>query len=138
MLFPNSAGRFGFRQHWRAREAEILVMAAQAHEKILRARRVEVLADTTLCKGQSFGQGCSASEHSVEERLCRIEVLRMFRQNIRRLCASSETCQRVCLERPIGLILELIAVSSSWHPDQLHLAEWQALPGIHFQCDLEC
>lgn len=108
------------------------MLAARAHEKNLRARRVEVLADTTLCKGQSVGQGGSASEHTVEERLCQIEVLRMFRQNIRRLCASSETCQRVCSERPVDLILQLIAVPSPWHPDQLHLAEWQALQQLEF------
>ena len=76
----------------------------RAHEKKLRARRVEVLADTTLCKGQSVGQFGIAPEHFVEARLCQIEVLRMFRQKIRRLCASSETCQRVCLERPVDLI----------------------------------
>ena len=132
VLFPNSAGRFCFNQHWRAREAEILVLSARAHEKILRARRVEVLADTTLCKARSLSQGGSDTEHSIEDRLCRIEVLRMFRQNIRRLCANSESCPRVCLERPIDLILELIAVRSSWHPDQLHLAEWQALQQLEF------
>ncbi len=95
VLFPNTAGRYCFQTHWRAREAEILVLALRAHEKKLRARRVEVLADTTLCKGQSVGQVGISPEDLLEARLCQIEVLRMFRQKIRRLCASSETCQRM-------------------------------------------
>ena len=132
VLFTNAAGRYCFRPHWRAREAEILVLALRAHEKKLRARRVEVLADTTLCKGQSVGQFGIAPGHIVGARLCQIEVLRMFRQKIRRLCASSETCQRVCLERPVELILQLSGVPSLWHPDQLHLAEWQALQQLEF------
>ena len=84
-LFPNAAGRFCFRQHWRAREAEILVLAARGNEKKLRARRLETLADTTLCKGQPVGKRGGAPEHIVEAALCRIEVLRIFRQKIRNL-----------------------------------------------------
>ena len=75
VLFTNAAGRYCFRPHWRAREAEILVLALRAHEKKLRARRVEVLTGTTLCKGQSVGQFGIAPEHIVEAH----EVLRMFR-----------------------------------------------------------
>ena len=59
-----------------------MVLALRVHEQKLRARRVEVLADTTLCKGQSVGQFGIAPEHIVEKRLCQIEVLRCF---VRRL-----------------------------------------------------
>ena len=132
VLFPNTAGRYCFRQHWRAREAEILVLAARGHEKKLRARRLETLADTTLCKGQPVGQRGGAPEHIMEAVLCRIEVLRIFRQKIRGLCSSNQTCPRVCLERPVDLILQLTGIPSLWHPDQLHLAEWQALQQLEF------
>ena len=132
MLFPNKTGRYCFRSHWRAREAEILVLAVRAHEKKLRARRVDVLADTTLCKRQSTGQPGSAAEHITQLRLFQIDVLRIFRQKIRRRCANYETCPCVCLERAVDLILQMSGVPSLWHPDQLHLAEWQALQQLEF------
>ena len=69
VLFPNAAGRYCFRQHWRAREAEILVLAARGQEKKLRARRLETLADTTLCKGQPLGMCGGAPEHIMEAAL---------------------------------------------------------------------
>ena len=132
MLFPNKTGRYCFRSHWRAREAEILVLAVRANEKKLRARRVDVLADTTLCKRRSTGQPGSAAEHITQLRLFQIDVLRIFRQKIRRRCANYETCTPVCLERPVDLILQMSGVPSLWHPDQLHLAEWQALQQLEF------
>ena len=132
VLFPNAAGRYCFRQHWRAREAEILVLAARGQEKKLRARRLETLADTTLCKGQPVGMRGGAPEHIMEAALCRIEVLRIFRQKIRILCSSNQTCLRVCVERPVDLILQLTGIPSLWHPDQLHLAEWQAMQQLEF------
>ena len=128
----NKTGRYCFRSHWRAREAEILVLAVRAHEKKLRARRVDVLADTTLCKRRSTGQPGSAAEHITQLRLFQIDVLRIFRQKIRRRCANYETCPCVCLERPVDLILQMSGVPSLWHPDQLHLAEWQALQQLEF------
>jgi len=132
VLFPNAVGRHCFQPHWRAREAEILTLALRAHEKKLRARRVEVLADTTLCKIEFVGQPDGAAENIVETRLCQIDVLRMFRQRIRRVCASNNSCQHVCLERPIDLIWQFTGVPSLWHPEQLHLAEWQALQQLEF------
>ena len=102
------------------------MLAARGHEKKLRARRLETLADTTLCKGQPVGQRGGAPEHITEAVLCRIEVLRICRQKIRSLCSSNQTCPRVCLERPVDLILQLTGIPSLWHPDKLHLAEWQA------------
>ena len=118
VLFPNAAGRYCLRQHWRAREAEILVLVARGHEKKLRARRLETLADTTLCKGQPVGKRGGAPEHIMEAVICRIEVLRIFRQKVRFLCSSNQTCLRVCVERPVDLILQLSGIPSLWHPDQ--------------------
>jgi len=43
--------------HTGGREAEILVLAARGYEKKLRARCVEVLADTSLCKSLSVARG---------------------------------------------------------------------------------
>jgi len=132
VLFPNAAGRYCFRPHWRAREAEILTLAMRAHEKKLRARRVEVLADTTLCKGQSVRRLDSAAEHIVEAHFRQIDVLHMFRQKVQRLSASSLPSQRACLERPVDLIWQFTGMRSLWHPEQLHLAEWQALQQLEF------
>ena len=39
VLFPSTTGRYCFRSHWRAREAEILVLALRGHEKKLRSSR---------------------------------------------------------------------------------------------------
>ena len=117
VLLQNASGKYCFGSHWRAREAEILVLAARGYEKKLGARRAEVLADTTLCKGQFSDQWASehvavqssklldsASEHVVDPRLCQIEMLRMFRQKTKRLWRNREICPRVCLERPLDLI----------------------------------
>ena len=68
----------------------------------------------------------------MEAALCRIEVLRIFRQKIRNLCPNNQPCLRVCVERPVDLILQLSGIPSFWHPDQLHLAEWQAMQQLEF------
>jgi hypothetical protein len=73
-----------------------------------------------------------APEHIMEAALCRIEVLRIFRQKIRLLCSSNQPCLRVCVERPVDLILQLTGIPSLWHPDQLHIAEWQAMQQLEF------
>jgi hypothetical protein len=101
-------------------------------KKKLRARRVEVLADTTLCKGQSVPQPDSAAEHIAEARFCQIDVLHMFRQKVQRLSGTSGSPPRVCLERAVDLIWLFAGVPSLWHPEQLHLAEWQALQQLEF------
>ena len=132
VLFQDASGKWCFRAHWRARQAEILVLAVRGYEKKLRARRVEVLADTSLYKRQS-GEGLdSATEHVTNPRMCQIDVLRMFRQKVKRRSDAQQSCPRVCLERAIDLILQFTGVPSLWHPDQLHVSEWQALQELEF------
>ena len=65
VLLRNASVKYCFGSHWRAREAEILVLAARGQETKLRGRRADVLADTSLCKAQAKDQ--SASEHVAEQ-----------------------------------------------------------------------
>ena len=49
-LFPNADGRFTFKQRWKARRAEIEVLAVSGCEKLKRAKRIPVIQDTTVWK----------------------------------------------------------------------------------------
>ena len=109
VLFPGQDGKYLFRPAWRARESEIITLAMRAHEKKLRARRLEVLHDTTLCKVLAHSpdaeRDTGAPEHGDENRvadlleasrtdsaearmavkLLQIDLQRLMRQRLRSL-----------------------------------------------------
>ena len=78
-LFPNARGEYRFRPAWRAREAEINTLARRAYEKKKRARRLETLYDTTLCKVLQS----TAEPHAAASTMLQIDVRRLFRQGLR-------------------------------------------------------
>ena len=96
-LLPNSRGAYRFRPAWRAREKEILVLAMRGREKKLRARRLETLHDTSLCKVLQTTVGGDAEEATAEaipdaQSACRrlqIDIQRWFRMGIRHLRANA-------------------------------------------------
>ena len=54
---PTDPTTFNCRQQWKARRAEIELLAVRAEEKSNAAKRIPVLADTTLCRTHSPGTG---------------------------------------------------------------------------------
>ena len=54
---PTDPTTFNCRQQWKARRAEIELLAIRAEEKSNAAKRIPVLADTTLCRTHSPGTG---------------------------------------------------------------------------------
>ena len=105
MLFPDKTGKRRFLGSWRARESEILTLARRGYCKKERARRVETIFDTSLCKVKNGEAAESAAEHEVERasdrssapeheverasdrsralRLVQVDLQRLFRQRIR-------------------------------------------------------
>ena len=49
-FFPDSQGAYRFLPAWRARESEIKSLARRGYAKKIKARRLEMLHDTSLCK----------------------------------------------------------------------------------------
>ena len=150
VLFPNAAGVFVFKSSWRAREAEILTLAARGRAKKDMARKLEVLADTTLCKVRDNSDAQERANREREptkraealaEKFYQIDVQRYFHQGLRQLQDGCEKayphdCAFVCIERPMQLIWAFAGVPCLWHPEQLHLAEWQAMGQLEWLFNL--
>ena len=143
-LSPNAKGEYRFKPAWPAREGEIMTWARRGYEKKQKARRLETLHDTTLCKvlqgtAESYPErpmvtpeACAAST------ILQIDVQRWFRQGLRHLRANvkpESPCNYGYTERMVHQILLLSGGASSlrdlsgipiWHDEQLHLAKWQA------------
>ena len=132
-LFPNSNGVYRFRPAWRARQAEILVLAMRGQEKKMKARRFETLHDTSLCKVLQ-----STYDANAACRMLQIDLQRWLRTGIRHLrenAPAESPCNFACPERVIHQILCLLGCPL-YHNDQLHLAEWQALQQIDYLFNL--
>ena len=99
-LYPNSKDIYRYRPAWRAREAEILVLAMRGHEKKMKARRCGTLHDTSLCKvlhidaadenaDDDNAEGDNAQDERAAkraaDRILQIDVQRFFRLGIRYL-----------------------------------------------------
>ena len=114
-------GRFA--PAWRTRRYEIEVLADRAAAKRKRAKRIGVIHDTTTYKGVRIPkQVPHANADVATERIFETRVLQiMIQQGVRRGMAHG-----TCLERVMQTIMEWLGVPLPWHPDQPHLAEWQA------------
>ena len=114
-------GRFA--PAWRTRRYEIEVLADRAAAKHKRAKRIGVIHDTTTYKGVRIPkQVPHANADVATERIFETRVLQiMIQQGVRRGMAHG-----TCLERVMQTIMEWLGVPLPWHPDQPHLAEWQA------------
>ena len=132
VLFPGHDGKYRFRPSWRARESEIITLAMRGHGKKMRARRLEVLHDTSLCKVLAYTPEAARehgdTEHGDESgiadlseaarddsaearlaaRLLQIDLQRLFRQRLRSL-RESALADRPCVygypERVVHAIL---------------------------------
>lgn len=114
-------GRFA--PAWRARRYEIEVLADRAAAKRERAKRIDVIHDTTTYKGVRIPkQVLHANTDVATERIFETRMLQItIQQGIRRAMAHG-----TCLEQVMQTIMEYLDVPLPWHPDQPHLAEWQA------------
>jgi len=85
MLFPHKSGKRRFVGSWRARESEILTLAQRGYCKKEKARRVETIFDTSLCKVSDCEAADSATEHEVERAQDRSKALRLAQVDLQRL-----------------------------------------------------
>ena len=137
-LFRGKDGKYRFRPSWRARESEIITLAMRGQEKKMRARRLETLHDTSLCKVQAdthqSAEERGATEHSHEDPMAeireasrkdppktriasmilQIDIQRLFRQRIRSLRESAladSPCVYGYPERMVQAILGYVGTS---------------------------
>ena len=106
-----------FAPAWKARRWEMNRLAQRAQEKHDRARRIGVIHDTTLFKGVD---DCTFSDDSNEQ--CRTKMLQILIQQAIRWSTGGGSY----LEPIIELTMQHLGVPLPWHPDQAHIAEWQA------------
>ena len=110
-----------FAPAWRARRAELEVLADRAQKKHNDAKRVGVIHDTTSFKGLRIPRTASApdaaTEHVFEVRMRQV----LIQQTVLHTMKDGN-----CLERVMDTLMEYLAIPLPWHPDQPHLAEWQA------------
>jgi hypothetical protein len=129
VLFLGKDGKHRFRPSWRARESEILTLAIRGQEKKKRARRLETLHDTSLCRAHVATDGSADAEGATEHvhgnandsaeirtasRHLQIDLQRLFRQRIRSL--REDACaERPCVygypERVVHAILGFVGTS---------------------------
>jgi hypothetical protein len=110
-----------FAPAWNARRYELEVLADRAAEKHNRAMRIGVIHDTTSFKGVRIPRKTSAPDAATEQ----VFELKMRQVLIQQ--AVLQTMRRgTCLERVMQKLMECLAIPVPWHPDQPHLAEWQA------------
>ena len=125
----------------------------RGYEKKQKARRLETLHDTSLCKvlqstDESHLEPELTPEARVASRMLQIDLQRWFRQGIRHLRETAEPqspCNYGYAERMVHQILHLLKAPTSpqlprgvpiWHDEQLHLAEWQALQQLEYLFNL--
>ena len=110
-----------FAPAWKARRYELEVLADRAAEKHNRAMRIGVIHDTTSFKGVRIPRKTNApdaaTEHAFELKLQQV----LIQQTVLRAMSRG-----TCLERVMQKLMEYLACPMPWHPDQPHLAEWQA------------
>ena len=110
-----------FAPAWKARRYELEVLADRAAEKHDRAMRIGVIHDTTSFKSIRIPRNASAPDSSTE----RVFDLKM-RQVLIQQTVLNTMGHGSCLERVMQKLMECLACPVPWHPDQPHLAEWQA------------
>ena len=113
-----------FAPAWKARRAEIEVLADRAALKHDMAKRIGVIHDTTAFKGTRIprsadADGCmdAATEPAYEGRVQQILVTQIVSQRLPHM---------TCRERVLETLMLFADVPLPWHLDQAHLAEWQA------------
>ena len=110
-----------FAPAWKARRYELEVLADRAAEKHNRAMRIGVIHDTTSFKGvripRKAGAPDAATEHVFELKMRQVLIQQTVLHTMKR---------GTCPERVMQKLMEYLAIPVPWHPDQPHLAEWQA------------
>ena len=119
---PDAKGmqtRFG--PAWKARRAELEVLADRAQKKHDDAKRIGVIQDTTSFKGvlipRTANAPDAATEHIFENKMLQLLIQQAVLHTMK---------HGNCLERVMTMLMEYLAIPLPWHPDQAHLAEWQA------------
>ena len=106
-----------FAPAWKARRYELEVLADRAAKKHNKAKRIGVIHDTTSFKGVRMPRTAAATEHVFEVRMRQV----LIQQAVLHTMKGGN-----CLERVMQKLMEHLGIPSPWHPDQPHLAEWQA------------
>ena len=109
-----------FTPAWTARRWEMRMLAERAQEKHDRARRIGVIHDTTLFKG--VDDSILSADPDVANEQRRMKMLGILIQQAIRLWTGGGSY----LEPIIEVTMQLVGVPLPWHPDQPHIAEWQA------------
>ena len=126
-------GKANFRLAWRARKAQIDVLAASGQEKLDRARRIPVIRDCAQFK--QWTTAAVVDHRSTMQRLCIHQLLSdiALKQPIGEM--------HTHLARPIEIISRYMGLDLGYHPDQLHLAEFAALKACeklyHIDLDID-
>ena len=110
-----------FAPAWRARRSELEILADRAQKKHDDAKRIGVIHDTTSFKGVRIPRKASvedaATEHVFEDKIKQVLIQQAVLHTMK---------GGTCLERVMKTLMEYLAIPLPWHPDQPHLAEWQA------------
>ena len=123
----------------------------QGQEKKMKARRLETLHDTTLCKeykpkrvfqetddAQKAKETQETPETKAANRMLQIDIQRWLRkgmQHLRENAPVESPCNYSSAERIAHRLLSYLACPI-WHDDQLHLAEWQCVQQLEYLFNL--
>lgn len=105
-----------FAPAWKARRAEIEILADRAARKQAMSKRIGVIHDSTLFKAVPIGKS-AATEQVFEQRMLQILFKQLVFDGMPRMTNAEHVLEQLLLFCDIPL---------PWHPEQSHLAEWQA------------
>ena len=113
-----------FAPAWKARRWEMHILAQRAQEKHDRARRIGVIHDTTLFKGvDDVSLNVDANrQFQCDSPPLTLKMLQILIQQAIRVSTGGGSYLEPIIERT----MQHLAVPLPWHPDQPHIAEWQA------------
>ena len=110
-----------FAPAWKARRYEIAMLADRASAKRDRAKRINVIHDTTSFKGVMIPRQEHSTDHATE---------RIFENKMKQVVVQQTVMgtmgRGTCVQRVTEKIMVYLGIPLPWHPDQPHLAEWQA------------
>jgi len=121
---PTDPTTFNCRQQWKARRAEIEVLALRAEEKCNKAKRIPVILDTTLCRTYTPGTGIAPPP----DRLCCTAKRMPIIPDTTLCCLLSQWWIQQCGRALPCFAHRILAFLSAslYHEDQLTVAEYSA------------
>jgi hypothetical protein len=121
-FLSSTSGKFNFKAAWRQREAEIELLASRADEKLMLARRIPVVWDTTTLKSwMTENSRQDGAQEPMSPPIFPVSYI------VWKLVSQHPSSTPSCTQRLVYKIKQMLSLTQTgYHSEQLHLAEYVA------------